>query len=48
MANAEKLVSVGNINSLVDRIPALAVMAYNPLGDLEDVKARAGSFENAG
>lgn len=48
MANKEKLVSVGNVSALVDQIPGLAVMAYNPLGDLEDVKARAGSFKNAG
>lgn len=48
MANKEKLVSVGNVGALVDQIPGLAVMAYNPLGELEDVKARAGSFKNAG
>lgn len=48
MANKDKLVSVGNMGALVDQIPGLAVMAYNPLGDLEDVKARAGSFKNAG
>ena len=48
MANTDKLVSVGNVSALVDQVPGLAVMAYNPLGDLEDVKARAGSFANAG
>lgn len=48
MANKDRLVSVGNVGALVDQIPGLAVMAYNPLGELEDVKARAGSFQNAG